>query len=59
MAKKPNGNSFIDYACAQGTVEDEITELLGNDIRIYVVLNDRAGNLQDSCLYGKREFVAG
>ena len=54
VAKKPNGNSFIDYACAQGTVEDEITELLGNDIRIYVVLNDRAGNLQDSCLYGKK-----
>ncbi|MDE6847162.1 MAG: SPASM domain-containing protein [Lachnospiraceae bacterium] len=53
-AKKPNGNSFIDYACAQGTVADEIAELLGNDVRIYVVLNDRAGNLQDACLYGRR-----
>lgn len=53
-AKKSNGNSFIDYACAQGKVTDEIVELLGNDIRIYMVLNDRAGNLQDSCLYGKR-----
>lgn len=53
-AKKANGNKFIDYACAQGTVADEIVELLGNDVRIYVVLNDRAGNLQDGCLYGKR-----
>lgn len=52
--KKPNGNSFIDYACAQGNVPEEIAELLGNDTRIYVVLNDRAGNLEDSCLYGKR-----
>ena len=53
-AKKKNGNSFIDYACAQGTVLDEIAEILGNDIRVYVVLNDRAGNLQDKCLYGRR-----
>lgn len=55
-AKKKNGNSFIDYACAQGAVDDEIAALLGNDIRIYVVLNDRAGNLQHSGLYGKRNI---
>lgn len=52
-AKKPNGNSFIDYACAQAEVTDEIVELLGSDTRVYVVLNDRAGNLKDTCLYGK------
>ncbi len=53
-AKKPDGSGFIDYACAQGTVPEEITGLLGDNTRIYVVLNDRAGNLKDSCLYGKR-----
>lgn len=55
-AKKPNGNSFIDYASAQAEVTDEIAELLGNDTRVYVVLNDRAGNLEDACLYGKKEL---
>lgn len=53
-AKKRNGNSYIDYACSQGTVPNEIVQMLGNDIRLYVVLNDRAGNLSDSCLYGKK-----
>lgn len=56
-AKKVNGNSFIDYVSAQGDVPDEILEILGNDIRIYVVLNDRAGNLEEECLYGKKGLV--
>ena len=55
-AKKPNGNSFIDYASAQAEVTDEIAKLLGSDTRVYVVLNDRAGNLEDACLYGKKEL---
>ena len=55
-AKKPNGNSFIDYASAQAEVTDEIAKLLGSDTRVYVVLNDRAGNLEDTCLYGKKEL---
>lgn len=53
-AKKPNGNAFIDYACSQGNVPKEVVDILGNDTRIYVVLNDRAGNLTDAGLYGKR-----
>lgn len=56
-AKKTNGNCFIDYVSAQGDVPDEIKDILGDDIRVYVVLNDRAGNLEDPCLYGKKGLV--
>lgn len=56
-AKKTNGDSFIDYVSAQGDIPEEIVGILGDDIRIYIVLNDRAGNLGDSCLYGKRRLV--
>lgn len=52
--KKPNGDNFIDYACAQGTVRDEVKTILGDNTRIYVVLNDRAGNLKDETLYSKK-----
>lgn len=50
-AKKPNGDDYIDYASAQGTVLDEVKSVLANKVRIYVVLNDRAGNLSDKSLY--------
>lgn len=55
-AKKKNGTNFVDYASAQGKISDEILQLLGEDIRTYVVLNDRAGNLNDDCLYGKKNL---
>lgn len=52
-AKKTNGEPFIDYACAQGSVPESIKDILGKDTRVYVVLNDRAGNLKDSGLYSQ------
>jgi radical SAM protein with 4Fe4S-binding SPASM domain len=55
-AKKTNGDNFIDYVCTQGTVPDNIKSILGNDVRIYVVLNDRAGNLKNDSLYGKHNL---
>lgn len=55
-AKKLNGDYYVDYASAQGTVPKEIKEIMGDDIRIYVVLNDRAGNLKDTNLYSKKNI---
>ncbi len=52
--KKPSGVSLIDYASSQGEVPELIMQHLGNDIRIYVALLDRAGNLNDECLFKKR-----
>lgn len=45
--KKKNGKPYIDYACSQGTVPEEILQILGNQVRTYIVLNDRAGNLEN------------
>ncbi len=53
-AKKPSGEPLVDYACSQGEVPGLIKEHLGDDIRIFVSLLDRAGNLEDECLYRKR-----
>lgn len=55
-AKKPSGVSYIDNACAQGTVPEVVKHVLGEDVRIYVVLNDRAGNLKDENLYCKKKL---
>ncbi len=52
--KKPSGVPLIDYASSQGEVPELIRQLLGNDVRIYVALLDRAGNLNDECLFKKR-----
>lgn len=52
--KKPDGECFIDYACSQGTVPETVREHLGNQVRYYVALTDRAGNIDDPSLYGKR-----
>lgn len=56
-AKKENGNSFVDYACAQGNIPKEIRDILGTDVRSYIVLNDRAGNLSHDCLYKRRNIT--
>lgn len=53
-SQKNNGEDYVDYACSQGTVPSEIKRILGENTRIYVVLNDRAGNLEDENLYGKK-----
>lgn len=55
---KMNGKPFIDYACSQGTVPNQIKEILGNHIRTYIVLNDRAGNLEnnDNQLYCRKNI---
>lgn len=52
--KKPSGEPLIDYACSQGEVPELIMQHLGNNVRIYVALLDRAGNLTDECLFKKR-----
>ncbi len=54
--KKPGGECFIDYACSQGTVPEAVREHLGNQVRYYVALTDRAGNIDDPTLYGKRNI---
>lgn len=56
-ARKSNGDNYIDYACAQGEVPEHIKNILGKDTRIYVVLNDRAGNLKDDTLYCQKNIV--
>lgn len=55
-AKKTNGENYIGYACSQGTVPENVKEVLGKNTRIYVVLNDRAGNLEDPMLYGQKNL---
>lgn len=55
-ARKPNGDDYIDYACAQGSVPEIIKMHLGNNIRIFISLLDRAGNLDDDTLFGKRNI---
>lgn len=55
-AKKPSGESFVDYACAQGKISNELETLIQNKIRLYVVLNDRAGNLNDKRLYCQKNI---
>ena len=54
-AKKPNGEDYIDYACAQGTIPSIIKEHLGENIRIFISLLDRAGNMDDEILFRKRD----
>lgn len=55
-AKKPGGEPLVDYACSQGEVPALIRQHLGDDIRIFISLLDRAGNLEDECLYRKRDI---
>ncbi len=55
-AVKPSGQPLVDYACSQGEVPLLIKQHLGDDIRIFVSLLDRAGNLEDEHLYGKRNI---
>lgn len=55
-AKKPNGEVFIDYVCSQGTIPDIIRDHLGDNVRIFISLLDRAGNLKDGNLFGKRNL---
>lgn len=56
-AKKTNGTDFVDYACSQGQIPDSLYEIIKNKIRIYIVLNDRAGNLQCAELYHKNNIT--
>nr|WP_300807334.1 SPASM domain-containing protein [uncultured Acetatifactor sp.] len=52
--KKPSGVPLVDYACSQGKVPENIKEHLGDNVRIFISLLDRAGNLDDQCLFKKR-----
>ncbi len=45
---------MVDYACSQGKVPENIKEHLGDNVRIFISLLDRAGNLDDQCLFKKR-----
>lgn len=54
--KKPDGKDFIDYACSQGSIPEVIREHLGSKLRYYVLLTDRAGNLDDPALYGQKNI---
>lgn len=53
-AKKPSGVPLVDYACSQGEVPEIIKKHLGDNCRIFISLLDRAGNLNDECLFRKR-----
>lgn len=55
-AKKPNGEDYIDYACAQGSIPEIIKDHLGDNVRIFISLLDRAGNIEDDRLFGKRNI---
>lgn len=55
-AEKPSGMPLVDYACSQGEIPLLIKRYLGDDIRIFISLLDRAGNLEDEHLYRKRNI---
>lgn len=55
-AEKPSGQPLVDYACSQGEIPLIVKQHLGDDIRIFVSLLDRAGNLEDEHLYRKRNI---
>lgn len=56
-AKKPNGDDFIDYVCSQGTIPIRIKECLGENVRVFISLTDRAGNLNDEHLFKKKNII--
>ena len=54
--KKANGEEFVDYISSQGTIPEIVKEHLGNNVRIFTMLTDRAGNLSDEVLYSKKNL---
>ena len=54
--KKANGDSLMDYACSQGEIPSVIKEHLGDNVRVFISLHDRAGNLDDENLFHARDI---
>lgn len=53
-AKKPDGTPFVDKANCQSVPHPKIVEYTNGRLMISSELIDRAGNLEDSKLYGKK-----